>query len=179
VAPGAGAPSAFSLGTTFGSNVTAMPTDPSVILNETLGGEPNLRTVIVDIGANDVLNDEPTSLIEQNLTAIMSTTRALGIKNLFRSDGSLVHVVMTTIPPLGLIAGDPREPIREQLNADILANYRSFGADDVVDLDQAVAGNTPGQLPANLVTNGLPNAEYYSDLANAMQAAIAHFPPPF
>jgi hypothetical protein len=179
VAPGAGAPSAFSLGTTFGSNVTAMPTDPSVVLNETLGNEPNLRTVIVAIGANDVLNDEPTTLIEQNLTAIMSTSRALGMKNLFRSDGSLVHVVLATIPPLGLAAGDPREPIREQLNADILTNFRNFGADDVVDLDQAVSGNPTGQLPANLVTNGLPNAEYYSDLANAMQAAIAHFPPPF
>lgn len=176
VRPAAGVPSAYSLGVTYNTSETAMPTTPSVALNTTLGSLPNLRTVVVAVGADDVLNDEPASLIEQNLTAIIGPSRALGMKNLYRPDGTLVRVILTTVPPLGLAAGDPRESIREQLNADILKNDVNYGADGVVDFDQAVAGTTAGQLAANLVTNGLPNATYYSDLANAILNAIA-FPP--
>ena len=176
--PGAGAPSAYDIGVTTGTTTQAEPSSPDSYLNQTLLNEPNLRTVVVSLGANDVLNDEPMALIKQNLTAVIGPSRPFGLKNLLRPDGgNAVHVILTTVPPMGLAASDPREQVREQLNADIVANFQTYGADGVVDFDQAVAGSTEGQLASGTVTNGLPNATYYGDLAGAVLAAINTFPP--
>jgi hypothetical protein len=175
-APGAGAPTPLMIGSSVDNSTQALPNCPSTILTETLGGQPNLRTVIVALGANDVLNDVSLATIEKNLTAITSSTRAFGLENLHRADGSRIHVLLTTVPPLGLGANDPREPIREQLNSDIMHNAGDFDADGYINFDSALQ-STAGQVPAALLTNGLPNATYYQDLANAVVNAISTFPP--
>ncbi len=175
-APGAGAPSPYLDGSTNAATNQALPNSPSTILTESLGGEPNLRTVIVALGANDVLNNVPLATIEKNLTAIISSTRAFGLENLHRSDGTRIHVLLTTVVPLGLGQSDPREALREQLNSDIIHNAGDFDADGYLNFDSAVQGSA-GQVNGSLLTNGLPNATYYQDLANAVVSAINTFPP--
>lgn len=175
-AEGIGAPSAYNTGITLGTYSGALPTSPATQLAQELAGEPNLRTVIVSLGANDVLNDESPDLIVQNIGTIIRRNRALGLSNLLRPDGNQIQVVLTTIPPLGLATNDPREQIREQVNADITANYGDYGANGFVDFDKAVGGTTAGQVAPALLTNGQPNATYYGDLAAAVLAAL-RFPP--
>jgi hypothetical protein len=176
-ASGVGSPSPLRLGATVGSNTVAVPNDPSDLLNQAIGNSPNLRTVIVSLGANDVLANVSASIIEQNLTAVMGAGRAFGLTNLHRSDFTGVHVLVTTIPPLGLAASDAREQLREQVNADIIKNYVNYGATGYIDFNAQVTSSTAGQVSAALLTNGLPNATYYQDLANAVAVAVNNFPP--
>lgn len=176
-APGVGSPSPLRLGATVGSNTVAVPNDPSDLLNQAIGTSPNLRTVIVSLGTNDVLANVSASIIEQNLTAVMGAGRAFGLHNLHRPDFSGVHVIVTTIPPLGLAGSDAREQLREQVNSDIIHNFVDLGADGYVDFDAQVTGGTAGQVNAALLTNGVPNATYYQDLANAVAVAVNNFPP--
>jgi lysophospholipase L1-like esterase len=171
-APGTSAPSDYSLGITDGVNGQTLPSSPATQVAQLLDGLPNLRSVIVSLGANDVLNDESPALIVQNLSTIIKPNRAQGLSRLQRSNGDQVLVVLTTIPPLGLGATDPREQVREQLNADIVANYGDYGADGYVDFDKAVSGPTAGQVASNLLTAGRPNAAYYTVLSNAVLAAL-------
>jgi hypothetical protein len=175
-AEGIGAPSAYNTGITVGTFSAALATSPATQLAQLLAGEPNLRTVIVSLGANDVLNAESPDLIVQNIGTIIRRNRALGLSNLLRPDGNQIQVVLTTIPPLGLAQSDQREKNREQVNADIAANYGDYGANGFVDFDKAVSDTTPGLVAPGLLTNGQPNATYYRDLAAAILAALK-FPP--
>lgn len=175
-APGAGVLSAYGIGNTSGNVSQVLPIDSDTLLNQTLLDRPNVRSVIVSLGAGDILAGESMALIKQNLTAVINANRAFGLRNLLRQDGNPIHVIATTIPPLGLASSDPREQIREQLNDDIRNNRNNYGADGLVDFDAAVTGSTPGQLNSSCVTNGMPNATYYSDLANAVSVALLGLP---
>lgn len=153
--------------------------DTGAPLNQSILDEPNLRTVIVSLGAQDILQNLSPTTIEQNLAALMAGVgNGYGIKNHRRTDGSPVHVIITTIPPLGLSPTDQRELNRQQLNADILASYFSYGADDVVDFDQALKdpANPSNTNPAYL-TGGNPNAAYYDTIAQTLTDAVQTFPP--
>jgi hypothetical protein len=175
-AAGAGAPSAYDTAITNGTNTQVLATNPATELDQLLAGEPNLRTVIVSFGANDILDRANLAMVKQDLTAMILKGRAFGLTNRLRPDGSQIQIVLTTIPPLGLSPSDQREQTREQVNADIAANYANYGADGFVDFDKAVTAPTAGQVAPNLLTNGLPNATYYTDLANTVLAAL-RFPP--
>jgi hypothetical protein len=147
-------------------------------LDQTVRSTPNLRTVIVAVGANDILGGANVTSIEQKLTSLMSCLAPSGLKCLRRTDGSLAHVVLTTVPPLGLAASDQREKTRQQLNADLVARFNNYGADDVVDFDKAVrdGGNVTTIAPAYL-SGTTPNDAYYDKVAQTLADAVNTFPP--
>ncbi|WP_084022590.1 LamG-like jellyroll fold domain-containing protein [Amycolatopsis thermoflava] len=180
--PTPGAPSAFTVGNTSGNGGQLVPGSSNTALNQALLAQPNLRTVIMSLGANDILNNEPLTEIEANLLSLFNSNPSNGysLKRSFRPDGTPLHAIITTIPPLGLTTADPREALRVALNNDIRANFTRFGADEYVDLDQAVAdtaGNHPNQINPAYLTNNQPNAAYYQALAQAIADAVDNFPP--
>lgn len=160
--PGTSPLSATSAGSALGGY-----TSPDALLNQTLLCEPNLRTVIVALGTNDVLSGQSIATIEGELTNLIRDIAPYGIKNNLNNDELPVTVVLTTIPPLGLAANDIREQNREAINRDIAANYATtYQADDMVNFDAAVADtNHPNQIAATYLTNGEPNDAYYQQLA--------------
>ncbi|MDI2131609.1 LamG-like jellyroll fold domain-containing protein [Yinghuangia seranimata] len=140
--------------------------------------EPNLRTVIVALGANDLLAGTDVTTIKQQLTGLINTTGAKGLKQSRRTDGSLVQVVIATIPPLGLAPNDQRELNRQSLNNEIRNGFTNFGADHVLDLDAAVArAGAPEQTDPAYLTGGVPNDAYYQKLAQSLADAVTTFPP--
>ncbi|ALG07861.1 hypothetical protein AOZ06_13895 [Kibdelosporangium phytohabitans] len=147
-------------------------------LDRTALNQPNLRTVVVAVGANDILTGAGKTTITQQLTELMHTTGPAGIRNTRRADGNLVRVVLTTIPALGLPDLDPREQRRRELNADLLANYLRYGANDVIDVAGAVADpQHPNQLKPGYLTNGELNSAYHDAVAGAVSTAVTKFPP--
>ncbi|MEU6156526.1 LamG-like jellyroll fold domain-containing protein [Actinosynnema sp. NPDC047251] len=139
---------------------------------------PNVRTILVAAGATDILNGASAPEVSANLTRLISTERANGLKRHNRTDGSRVHVILTTIPPLGLAANDPRETHRRNLNQALLANSTDYDADHVVDYDAAVRDTTnPNQLAPQYLTNGTPNDTYHNQLAQYLADAVNDFPP--
>jgi hypothetical protein len=138
----------------------------------------NVRTVLVAVGANDLLAGASASTVKGDLTKMMRSDNVHGLKQTKRNDGTSVHLIITTVPPLGLSTSDPREAQRRQLNQDIIAKYLDFGADDVVDFDAAVrnAGDV-SKIDPNYLTNGLPNDRYHDKIAQTMAEACADFPP--
>lgn len=86
--------------------------------------------------------------------------------------------MLTTIPPLGLDASDPREAQRRQLNADLLVKYRDYNADHVVDFDAAVRDSGDvGKVAPQYLTNGVANDAYHGRLAEYLAEAVNDFPP--
>ncbi|MFG1948715.1 LamG-like jellyroll fold domain-containing protein [Nonomuraea sp. NPDC048826] len=161
--PGFGAPTAYQAGQS---------------LDRTVQVQPNLRTVIVSLGANDVLAGTATITIKQALTRLMHTSSPTSPRHTRRPDGDAVRVVVTTIPALGLPADDPREQRRREINADLMANHTNYGADDVVDIAAAVADpENPHQVRPGYLTGGKRNPEYHRAVARAIAAAVAASPP--
>ncbi|XVV05952.1 hypothetical protein ACQPW3_11390 [Actinosynnema sp. CA-248983] len=100
------------------------------------------------------------------------------LKRHVRPNGDIVHVILTTIPPMGLAPDDPRETHRRNLNQALLAYPADFGAAYVVDYDAAVRDSTnPNTLQAQYLTNGVPNEAYHSRLAQDLADAVNDFPP--
>ena len=147
-------------------------------LNQTVLNEPNLRTVVLALGTNDILAGTTPTAIEQTLTSLMSPTTAYGLGRSSRNDGSAIRSILTTVPPLGLDPNDQREKNRQALNADILVNYKNYGADGLVDLDSAVRDSAnANQVDPSLLTGGSPNTTYYDRLAQVLADAVVNFPP--
>jgi hypothetical protein len=93
----------------------------------------------------------------------MGFTDSNGLKNTRRlPNGDFVHVIVTTIPPLGLSPSDSREKNRAQVNAAIMARFNNYGADDAA---------------ANFLTMTVPNDSYYDKLAQTLSDAVNAFPP--
>ncbi len=139
----------------------ASPDNSGTILNASVLDEPNLRNVVVSIGASDILAGVQANVIETNIKAIdqQINNARYGIANYDRPDGTQVPILLTTIPPLGLSASDAREIQRQQVNTDIINGFTNFSATGYVDLDNATTSDTPG------------SAAYYSDVANAIANA--------
>ncbi|WP_236796492.1 LamG-like jellyroll fold domain-containing protein [Amycolatopsis sp. GM8] len=178
--PMPGAPNALELGNISDTGGALVGTSPDTTLNQTLLAEPNLRTVITTIGTNDVLTNTPPSTIENNLANTLKSSSPGGyaLHNAYRPDGTPLHVIITTIPPLGLSTTDPRETLRVALNNDLRANYTQYGADELVDLDTAVANTTnPNQINPTYLTGNQPNNAYYQQLAQTLANAVNTFPP--
>ncbi|GAB2963009.1 LamG-like jellyroll fold domain-containing protein [Saccharothrix stipae] len=139
---------------------------------------PNVRTVLVASGANSLLRGVSATEVRGGLTALISAAHPEGLKRTKRPDGTPVHVILTTIPPLGLAASDPREVQRRQLNQEMLTHFADFGADYVVDFDDAVRDSAdPGRVAAQYLTDGLANGAYHSRLAQYLADAVNDFPP--
>ncbi|GAA0616807.1 SGNH hydrolase [Kribbella sandramycini] len=150
----------------------------SQYLERTVQAEPNLRTVVVSLGANDLLTGMGVGEIKQSLTRLMHTSSPTSPRHLRRPDGNAVRIVVTTIPPLGLAAEDPREQRRRELNADLLANFTNYGANHVVDIDAAVSdGTAPNRVRPEYLTDGLANGGYHDAIAQTIADAATVFPP--
>ncbi|GAB2969082.1 hypothetical protein GCM10017788_80370 [Amycolatopsis acidiphila] len=174
------APSALSLGNTTDTGEHLVAASPDTTLNQTLLAEPNLRTVIATIGTNDILDNTPRSTIENNITNALnaSTPGGYALHRTRRPDGTPLHVILTTIPPLGLSTTDPRETLRITVNNYLRANYTQYGADEILDLDAAVTDPAnPNQINPSYLTNNQPNNAYYQQLAQTLADAVNTFPP--
>jgi Concanavalin A-like lectin/glucanases superfamily/GDSL-like Lipase/Acylhydrolase family len=145
--------------------------------------EPDVRDVIIALGANDVLQGTSAASIESNLTALVTAITS-------RTDpatGNAVQAFLTTIPPLGLSPADPREAVREQVNEWIMDESAPYacpassspplgylGAALSIDLACAVTNSSDlAQVNPSLLSSGVPTANYYSDLANEFAEALA------
>ena len=139
---------------------------------------PNLRTVLMAVGGADILAGALAATVQQNMSNALKASSPAGVKRTLRPDGSPVHVILTTVPPLGLDANDPREVQRRQLNNLILNNFTDFGSDDVVDFDAAVrSGADQSKIDGQYLTNGVLNDRYHDRIAQIMAEACADFPP--
>ncbi|GAA0644297.1 hypothetical protein GCM10010174_79120 [Kutzneria viridogrisea] len=154
-------------------------TSATTTLNKTIGSEPNLRTVIVSLGTNDILTGTNADTIGQNLTTMIKANGPNGIKRTYRADGSgPVHVILATVPPLGLDANDKREQQRQLLNTNIRTFFKDYGADSVIDFDNAVRDSAnANKIDAKYLNGNTPNDGYYDTLAQTLSDAVTHFPP--
>lgn len=163
------------LGANTGSMSAAIaPTD----LHRTAFAAPNVRTIIVAAGATDILNGATATEVRANLTQLIREDKPGSLKGHVRPNGDTVHVILTTIPPMGLAPDDPRETHRRILNQALLASPADFGAAYVVDYDAAVRDSAnPNTLQAQYLTNGVPNEAYHNRLAQDLADAVNDFPP--
>ncbi|MCR3747261.1 hypothetical protein [Lentzea californiensis] len=139
---------------------------------------PNLRTVLMAVGGADILAGKSAATVQQDLSNALKASSPTGVKRTVRPDGSPVHVILTTVPPLGLDANDPREAQRRQLNNLIVNNFTDFGSDDLVDFDSAVrSGADQSKIDGQYLTNGVLNDRYHDRIAQIMADACADFPP--
>jgi len=165
--------------TTIQPGLGAITTERAIdSLQRAVLNQPAARTVIISLGANDILAGADLATIRQRLGTLIKLNSATGIKHFYRTDGSPVQVVLTTIAPLGLDQNDPREQVRTQINQEILANYETFQAAAALDFDTAVA-SSPGSRTLNptYLTDGKPNAAYHDKLAQTVTDAVTGFPP--
>ena len=130
--------------------------------------EPNLRDVIVSLGSNDVLEGQSAAAIESNLRILVADFQGRIINN---AGGAGVQVLLTTIPPLNLASGDPREAVRKAVNTWITGNGTTATP---LDIASAVASSSsPNDIAAQYLTGGVPNASYYAEIATAVATGIA------
>ncbi|MFI9380646.1 LamG-like jellyroll fold domain-containing protein [Kutzneria sp. NPDC052558] len=147
-------------------------------LNRTVYDEPNLRTVIVALGSNDILAGKSATEIESNFTALLGPNDARGLANYRRADGGVLHRILTTVPPLGLDPNDAREKARRQLNSDIISRSGNYFADGLLDFDAAVRdGAHANNINPQYLTNNVPNDAYYEKLAQTLADAVNDLPP--
>jgi OSK domain len=136
--------------------------------------EPNLRDVIVSLGANDVLEGEPAATIESNLRGLISDIEGRYVND---EPDTAVRAFVTTIPPLGLASGDPREAVREAVNSWLLGSNTTAAA--VFDIASAVANpSSPNDVDPAYLTSGVPNSSYDQAIASAVASGIADVIPP-
>ncbi|WP_344659626.1 LamG domain-containing protein, partial [Catenulispora subtropica] len=120
------------------------------LLNAGALDEPNLRTVVLALGAGDLAHGDTASTVEANLRSLATDIKT-GLKMYKGPNGDYqINVVVETVPSQGWAASDPREQARLALNTDILNGTVGDGASDAA----TAAASTGGD-------------------ANAVQAAIA------
>jgi len=141
-------------------------------LASTVGDEPNVRTVIIDLGTNDLNDGTSYTTIENNLQALVTAL----LNTQF--NGGEVNIYLATIAPdtttpfTGLV-----ETTRENVNDDITEpeawQYAGF-----LDFDTTVTGcgrgssGSPDTTLAALLTSGSPNSTYYQDLADTATSPV-------
>jgi hypothetical protein len=146
--------------------------------NNTAAAEPNLRDVIVSVGATDVLKGGPTQqaidqTVEDNLGPLIVELKQRQLNN---GSNLAIGVFVTTIAPLGLPSTDPREKAREDINNWIMHNS---GATMAIDTATPVTDpNNANLIAPTYLTGGAPNASYYTQIANAIGLAFANAIPP-
>jgi hypothetical protein len=147
-------------------------------LDTTVLNEAQLRTVIVSMGANDILGGASAATVEQELAALMHPGSPTGLRNSRRTNQEAVHVIVTTVPPLGLGSGDPREAQRQALNNDLARFFTDYGADEIIDFAAVVRDSTqPNQVNPAYLSGGTANVAYHDAIARAIAEAVIRFPP--
>lgn len=132
----------------------------------------------VAAGANTILRGGRADEAKGGLSDLIKASSPTGLKRQFRPDGTPVHVIVTTVPSLGLEANDPREVHRKKLNSDLMANFAEYGADYVVDFDAAVrSAADPSKIAPEYLTAGVPNDAYHNRIAQFLADAVNDFPP--
>jgi hypothetical protein len=148
---------------------TAGATTAGALANlvNTVQDEPNVRSVIIDLGTNDLLAGTGYQTFENQLIHLISTVQGLGVR-----------VYVTSIAPDTTTAFTPTQELnRIQINNDI-TNPSNWGYTGYVDFDTVATGcgrqnsGNPGTTLAGLLTAGAPNATYYQDLANATTVPV-------
>ncbi len=150
------------------------------VVNRSVLNQPNLRTVIIALGESDLFSGDDSATVRRELTALIHSTSATGLQNFRRTDGSPVHVILMTVPPQEDDAAEQHEQVRRQLNADILANYTDYGADEVIDIAGALANPAdPAKTdPAYLHPEfGYRTQAYFAKIAQTITDAAVGFPP--
>ncbi|KQV15525.1 MULTISPECIES: LamG-like jellyroll fold domain-containing protein [unclassified Kitasatospora] len=130
------------------------------LLNAGALDQPNLHTVVLALGANDLAHGDTPAVIEANIQSLVTDIKT-GLKQFKRPDGSdLVHVIVTTVPAQGWTAEDPREIARVQLNKDITENKISAtdGMEDISTV--AAAANSTDR---NVVSSAIAD-HFVSDI---------------
>jgi hypothetical protein len=165
-------------GVTIADNGGAAQSSAQALYSSVVTSEPGLRDVIVSLGANDILALPATT----NASSAASTlegeyTRLVGaIESVTDArTGNPVEVALTTIPPLGLSSSDVREQVREQVNSWIYGGVGYGGTTATFWADIAGAVEDPANIQnvnPTYLTNGTPNAAYYSKIANTLAGAI-------
>jgi len=123
-----------------GNSVAAAITQFAAAPNSTVLDEPNLRTVLITLGANDLFGGAAPGTIENNLKTLISAITPYGITNYSNPDGSgPVHVYVATVPAFAACVG-ACDSNRNALNAYLSSNYSMLGAIGVDDIATAVAG---------------------------------------
>ena len=141
-------------------------------LATTVGDEPNVRTVIIDLGTNDLTAGTDYATIESNLTTLVNDLTTI------KFDGAPINVYLTTIAPDTATAfSTAQESTREAVNNDI-TSPSNWGYAGYIDFDTTAtgcgaqnSGSPDTTLPA-LLTGGLPNSSYYSDFADAATSPV-------
>ncbi|CCH32274.1 hypothetical protein ABZ816_34055 [Actinosynnema sp. NPDC047251] len=170
---------------TAGPGITAPPSGTGAAsagtawwtLDRHVVSQPGLRTVVVALGANDIVAGAGKHQIVAQIKGLVHPTSAASLRNVRRGDRSVIHVIIATVPPLGLAADDPREVRRKQLNETLVSEYVNLGADGVLDLAGMVADSSSNTINPDLVTGGVPNARFHDTIARAVAAAVTAFPP--
>jgi hypothetical protein len=140
-------------------------------LNQTTLAGPRLRTVVVTLGAQDILRSDTPQTIQNKLTELISDIN--GFNRYKRPNGARIHVILATVPPLGLDPNSPQEKNRQQLNTDITNRYNQYGANELLSLDQAVRDPTqPSNINPPYLTGGTPNDAYYQRIAQTFKTAV-------
>ena len=133
----------------------------------TIEDEPNVRTVIIDLGTNDLTSGTLYKTYENQLTSLITALKPILFNN------TPINIYVTTIVPDTTTAfTSSEEANREAANNDITAP-NSWGYYGYIDFDCIVTGcttgfsGTPDTTEAALLTGSVPNATYYEDLAAA------------
>ena len=145
-------------------------------LRDYVTAEPNLRDVVIAVGADDVLAGQPTATIEASLRALVTAIQSYLVGN----DASLpaVQVILTTIMPLGLPATDPREAVRQAVNNWITGHNTT--AQVTSDVATRVADPaSPNNVAPSLLSGGVPTAQYYTDIASKIATDLSNAIPAF
>lgn len=150
---------------------TVTAADAVTWLRNYVTAEPNLRDVIIAVGANDVLGGQSSAAIESSLRALVSAIQAYFVDN--DPSAPAVQVILTTIPPLSLASTDAREGVRETVDNWITGNNTTAQ----VTSDIAGAVDDPANInninPA-LLSGGVPTAQYYTDIATQIANDISN-----
>lgn len=169
--------------TLYDNNGTTLSTAENLYTN-VITQEPGLRDVIVSLGANDIAAlsssanvSTSASTLEDEITRLV--TYIQNVSNPY-TQSRQVQVILTTIPPMGLAAGSVQEQVREDLNNWIYQNTGggtatvNGGAYFWADIAAPVTDpNNPQSINASkYLTNGSPNAAYYTEIATVIAQAI-------
>lgn len=153
------------------------------VLDRTVLNQPNLRTVIVTLGYEELYTGGSSEDVAAGLRNLMSSTSPFGLHNYRRTDGSLVNVILMTVPPLTIDDPHPEQDAeRQELNNYIRANYSDLGADGVIDIAAVLEDPADPSMPRPEFfdrTNWEYQDAYFETIAQLIADEATRFPPGF
>jgi hypothetical protein len=158
---------------TDGGASTLTTANALAAFDQTASQEPNIRDVVLSVGANDVLDGASVPAMQSNITALVNGVAGQYTNNV---SGRTVQVFVDTVLPLGLPATDARERNREQINSWITSTYQGGQG---IDIAAAVADpSNVNQIASTYLTGGVPKSSYYTQIAQTVAQTIENALPP-